>query len=194
MRAGQLFEAGCELFAERGYHDVDVNDITGHIGVSSGTFYNYYANKRALLDTIMRTVMDEYLQAIGHVDDGAVTTREQFVVAFEQMLRRMLTRMAANPQLSSFVALTAPGVDRAAYAVAMQGFAAFSLKFTDFFQYGRSRGWVRDDVSMLVAGRATTSCLISAVFPLLLGDKVDLDVDAVAPVVATYLLGGMRNA
>ena len=194
MRAGQLFDAACELFAERGYHDVDVTDIASHVGVSSGTFYNYYANKRALLDAIMRTQMDEYAKAIGRIEDGAVSTRGEFISAFEHMLRRTLVLIAANPQLSSFVALTAPGVDRDAYNVAMQGFGALSSQFSEFFEHGMNRGWVRDDVSMVVAGRAAASCLIMAVSPLLLGDRVDLDVDEVAPIMATYLLGGMRNA
>lgn len=192
-RASQLFEAGCELFVERGYHDVGVADIAERVGVSSGTFYNYYPNKRGLLDAIMRTQVDAYAKVIGRVD-RSVSSRGDFIAAFEEMIRRILARVAENPQLSSFLALIAPGVDREAYAFAMQAFSAFSGMFAEFFEYGRSRGWVRDDISITVAGRAAASCVIMAVFPLLLGDREDLDVDEVSPVVATYLLGGMRSA
>jgi AcrR family transcriptional regulator len=193
QRADQLFQAGCELFAERGYHDVDVTDLTEHIGVSSGTFYNYYPNKRALLEAIMRTQFNAYAAMINPTE-ATTNTRKEFIAAFEHMTRRILTHIAENPPLSSFLALTAPGVDREAYVLASQAFSTFSTRFADFFHHGRTRGWVRDDLDIVVVGRATASCLITAAFPLLLGDAAELDVDEVSRVVATYLLGGMRNA
>lgn len=194
-RARQLFESGCELFAELGYHEVDVADIAEHAGVSSGTFYNYYANKRALLDDILRTYVDLYAAEIDHDDQKAtVVDCSSYAIAFEHIIRRLLSRIAENAPVTSFLCLTAPGVDQAAYASAIEAYTRFSAKFRAFFELGSQRGWVRDDISLTVAGQVAVSCVVVSVLPMLLGDHEKIDVDMASKVVATYLLSGMRDA
>jgi AcrR family transcriptional regulator len=194
-RARQLFDAACELFAEHGYHEVDVADIAEHAGVSSGTFYNYYSNKRALLDDILRTYVDLYAAEIDLVDEKAtVVDRSSYAVSFEDMIRRLLSRIAENAPVTSFLCLTAPGIDQAAYASAVDAYTLFSSKFRAFFERGRDRGWVRDDINLTVAGQAAMSCVIVSVSPMLLGDHQKVDIDLASKVVATYLLSGMRDA
>ncbi len=43
-----IFEAGRELFQQKGFKDINVSDITKKAGVGVGTFYNYYESKEQL--------------------------------------------------------------------------------------------------------------------------------------------------
>ncbi len=48
-RREQLLEAAAQLFAERGYHDVGIDDIGAAAGISGPGVYRHFAGKQALL-------------------------------------------------------------------------------------------------------------------------------------------------
>ena len=43
-----LYRCAREVFAQKGFKDTNVTDITGRAGVAAGTFYNYYPSKDRL--------------------------------------------------------------------------------------------------------------------------------------------------
>lgn len=52
------------IFAERGYHETTVEDITRASGVAKGTFYLYFQEKREIFLAIIRELLDT-IKAIG---------------------------------------------------------------------------------------------------------------------------------
>ena len=58
----RVAQAALELFSESGYYDVTTNDIARRAGVSIGTLYSYYEDKRDiyrdLVDKLYRNVLD----------------------------------------------------------------------------------------------------------------------------------------
>lgn len=44
-----LLNASAEVFAEKGYYQASIQNITQKAGVSTGTFYIYYKNKEEVL-------------------------------------------------------------------------------------------------------------------------------------------------
>lgn len=63
-----IIEAGKKLFSERSYHDVMADDIAGEAGVSVGSFYAYFKDKRDLF----LTIIDRYMAEITSVAKGGV--------------------------------------------------------------------------------------------------------------------------
>jgi len=43
-----IIEAAEELFSQHGYHNTQIMDIVKAVGMSAGTFYNYFKDKRDL--------------------------------------------------------------------------------------------------------------------------------------------------
>ncbi len=54
-----IMEAAEEIFSKRGYHKTQVMDIVRAVGMSAGTFYNYFKDKRDLFGQITHKNMDE---------------------------------------------------------------------------------------------------------------------------------------
>lgn len=58
----RVAQAALELFSESGYYNVTTNDIARRAGVSIGTLYSYYEDKRDiyrdLVDKLYRNVLD----------------------------------------------------------------------------------------------------------------------------------------
>jgi AcrR family transcriptional regulator len=59
-----LCEAGLRLFVERGLQGVTVDDITQAAGVAKGTFYRYFEDQTALVDTLLEPVRRELLDGL----------------------------------------------------------------------------------------------------------------------------------
>lgn len=69
-RREQLLDTGAALFAEKSYEDVMMEDVALHAGVSRGTLYRYYPNKR-----------------------------DFYVAIFKRAGNRLLTRASPDPRL-----------------------------------------------------------------------------------------------
>lgn len=69
-RRREIINAAIRVFSEKGYRNTKVQDITQEAGISTGTFYIYFSNKRDLfigvVDSIFRTLVGEASKAIGN--------------------------------------------------------------------------------------------------------------------------------
>lgn len=56
LRKAQIVRAAIEVFSRKGYHRTKVSDITNKVGISTGTFYIYFENKRELFVEVVEDV------------------------------------------------------------------------------------------------------------------------------------------
>ena len=66
-----LLEAAADLFARRGYTGTNTKDIAEQAGVSVGTLYFYFKDKRQILVTMLVEKISAYPQ-LGTVDEAAL--------------------------------------------------------------------------------------------------------------------------
>jgi AcrR family transcriptional regulator len=64
----EIVNAAIKVFAERGYHKVKIRDITASLGISTGTFYIYFEDKKALfvdvVDAVIRAIIGDATEAL----------------------------------------------------------------------------------------------------------------------------------
>src|SRR5262245_24507811 len=60
----KIVQAAIKLFEERGYERTTSNDIAAEAGVSVGSFYVYFVDKRQLLLTIFDRLADDLFNVI----------------------------------------------------------------------------------------------------------------------------------
>ena len=67
-RRQEIIEAAIRVFSDKGFHRAKIQDITSALGISTGTFYIYFPNKRELfievVDDIFRTIVDQAAASI----------------------------------------------------------------------------------------------------------------------------------
>ena len=59
----KLMHAAHDLFVERGYTDVSVNDICEKAQLTKGAFYHHFSGKEALYRQLLVPNLDDYIQA-----------------------------------------------------------------------------------------------------------------------------------
>ncbi|BCS96531.1 AcrR family transcriptional regulator [Desulfoluna limicola] len=60
----KLMDAAVELFSEKGIHKTTSKDIASRAGVSIGSFYAYFTDKRALLLEALESYLDNHFDCI----------------------------------------------------------------------------------------------------------------------------------
>lgn len=83
----RLLEAAEEVFAALGYHDASIVKITEAAGVAHGTFYRYFASKRAIFDELVDDLNRRVRLTMSEGAAGAVTRAEAERGGFEAFFR-----------------------------------------------------------------------------------------------------------
>lgn len=65
----KLMDAAVALFSEKGIHKTTSKDIASRAGVSIGSFYAYFTDKRALLLEALESYLDNHFDAIWNSPD-----------------------------------------------------------------------------------------------------------------------------
>jgi AcrR family transcriptional regulator len=88
-----ILDTALELFAERGYHQTSISDITRKAGISKGLVYNYFESKEKILQSIIQTGYDAAYSNLDLNGDHSLA-KEEFV----HFLRITFRSVRENPK------------------------------------------------------------------------------------------------
>jgi AcrR family transcriptional regulator len=66
-----ILQAAARVLGRQGWARFNTNQVADAAGVSVGSLYQYFPNKHALIDAILRRHLDEVLRVLRAVEDGA---------------------------------------------------------------------------------------------------------------------------
>lgn len=92
----RLFRCALQLFAERGFPSVTVEDITEAADVGKGTFFNYFETKDHVLCVMAEIQLGKVKEAIVNVGQGKQAIRT--------VLHRLVLRLSEEPGRSPSLA------------------------------------------------------------------------------------------
>jgi len=94
----RLFRCALKLFAERGFPNVTVEEITEAADVGKGTFFNYFESKDHVLGVIAEIQLGKVTEALAQAASGKET--------IQSLLHRIFLRLAEEPGRSPNLART----------------------------------------------------------------------------------------
>lgn len=93
----RLFRSALQLFADRGFSNVTVEDITGAADVGKGTFFNYFESKEHVLGVMTELQLAHVTEAV-----QALQSRQ----SIQSILHRLFIQLAEEPGRSPHLART----------------------------------------------------------------------------------------
>jgi AcrR family transcriptional regulator len=85
----KILEASRRLFAEQGYEATTTRDVAAAAGIASGTLFNYFATKEAIVACLAAEAMAEALDDVRGRAEAAETLEEDLFAIVAAGLRKM---------------------------------------------------------------------------------------------------------
>ncbi|MFD5316108.1 TetR/AcrR family transcriptional regulator [Streptomyces sp. NPDC127098] len=95
----RILAAALEVFAEKGYHEATISDITARAGVSRGLITYYFPGKQRLVDELL----DRYLDGVAGVLDVTGTPDERLAAIIDAILHAAATTVGVQRMALSLV-------------------------------------------------------------------------------------------
>jgi len=155
-RRDEILQAAARCFAEKGYYETTMDDIVASAGLSKGTLYWHFDNKKALFHSLIERWWGEILQRFVAVLGEPVRVSEKFRLA----LRAMDESAAVNPELvRAQVEFLTMALHDDELLEWLRGFYDQSVGFVEaMIQQGVATGEFRD-----VDARALAQLIVAAV-------------------------------
>ncbi len=94
-----ILRAAGQLFTERGYHDMSLDDIASRVGIAKGTIYLHFARKDDLVIALIDHGTTWFIKAFEDALDSADTPREK--------IQAVIRHFAASTSTQGFRAMMA---------------------------------------------------------------------------------------
>src|SRR5580693_9836417 len=91
----RIYRAALRIFAQRGYLDTTVEDITEAADVGKGTFFNYFPTK----EHVLATYGDERVAAIERSLQNVQTAKQSVRAALKELATDLAGQSAESPDL-----------------------------------------------------------------------------------------------
>lgn len=167
-RRAELVAAAYELVVTRGFRGIGVDDITASAGVSHGTFYNYFPNKRAILDAVIdHSFVHIRERLLGPEGDVTPTTMDAFCDRYARVIDRCYDLVATEPGLVNFFLLEASSVDDAVLDRCLHNARAYAAESVSRIRQGIAHGFLAPTLDPDIAGEVLLSLLVSALLSAL---------------------------
>jgi AcrR family transcriptional regulator len=137
----RLFRAALDLFAQKGFSDTTVEDITNSADLGKGTFFNYFPSK----DHLLLAFADMQLAKLQSIIEHLRTTGEPLPRFLRTLALRMTEEPGRNPSIVRAMLLA--NLSSTPVREAMRGNQAHGhALLTEFVAIGQQRGELRNDL------------------------------------------------
>jgi len=137
----RLFRAALDLFAENGFADTTVEDITNAADVGKGTFFNYFPSK----DHILLAFAEMQLGKLESIIESARNTAEPVPHFFRTLAVRMTEEPGRNPSIVRALLLANLSSTPVREGMRLNQARGHKL-LSEFVQIGQERGELRNDL------------------------------------------------
>lgn len=189
-RRAQLTEAAFEVFTSRGYRNTAVADIVAAAGVSHGSFYNYFTNKREILDA----AIDYGLESLGPQltpPTEPAKSLDEFLEAMTAPLRAMHDFAISHDRLVSLIVFDAAAIDEALTGRVIEIVKTIAGDWQQQIDHGVRAGFLRAGLDTEVLGEVMVAMSLVVLLPAQGGPPLPGGLDHVIAQIAGFLRAGL---
>ncbi|MEZ0362543.1 TetR/AcrR family transcriptional regulator [Mycobacterium sp. pUA109] len=191
-RRAQLAEAAFEVFTTRGYRNSAVADIVAAAGVSHGSFYNYFTNKREILDAAIDFGLESLGPQLTPPSEPAGTI-DEFLDAMTAPLRALYEFAVTNNRLVSLIVFDAAAIDDALTARVIEIVDSVAQDWRQQVEHGVQAGFLRPGLDTKVLGEVMVAMSLVVLLPAQGGAPLPGGLEHVITQIAEFLRAGLAR-
>jgi AcrR family transcriptional regulator len=150
----EILASATNLFAERGYRAVTIDDVAANLGYTKSVVYYYFKSKNEILWQIISQIFDGFLQKILSIKEQNYGPQE----AMTKMVRQHAISVMENPQWTSIFNKEEPELDPNQRRQVRRMKRDYDALFESVYEAGVAKRLFRNIPSHVVVGGALGMC------------------------------------
>lgn len=157
-----IIEAAFAEFSERGYHQTAMSHIAARLGVSQGTLYNYFDNKRDILERVIDDLLARVMEALGDENaPGEPSTLEEYREQTRRIAGAVDRIVDADPRVLKLLIFEATSIDAEMTERLLGLFDLAGQVGAAYLRNGVEQGFFRDDLDIAGTADAITGMVLA---------------------------------
>lgn len=198
-----ILDAAKVLFAKRGYHHTNIENICEHLGISRGTVYLYFHNRKDVFTALLERMLErlgEAHAAAPRIARGTVSAktrrgtskaeRSAFLAIASEELQRSLEAVFEDESSVRLLLRVAPGVHADIDLLLRRIEDVIVQRLGALFDAGIKSGVIRSDLEPRRLALFTIGGAQRLVLDALTQRKKKLDIAALAAEATSMVVGG----
>ena len=165
----RICNAAGELFASQGVQNTTVDSIAAAAEISKPTFFNYFANKQAVLHALIEIMDAQFIRYIEAEIDQSNSTQ----VRIENLMRRSATHIAKNSALTQIMLVEGMS-GLADQSTSTDRMARLNSAMAQLVEAGRKQGDVNSQTAVTVQVQVLVGSYLYALLNWLSVENLDL--------------------
>ena len=189
-RRNQILDAAIKVFAKKGFHPTTIKDIAREADIASGTIYNYFENKTAL----MLGIFDRMNESDRRDADFSTFTSGDFRTFMKAYFRHRLTVLKADNFEMFRVVVSEILVNKELRDLYVQKILEPTFTIAErYFQQWTEQHFIQtSDISLTM--RAVSGMIVGLMLQYILGDKtLEAKWDALPDFLTDMILDGLER-
>jgi AcrR family transcriptional regulator len=168
----KIIEAACELFSKYGYHNTQVMDIVKAVGMSAGTFYNHFKDKRDLFEHITMESLETLRVTVRNLRDPVdIWNPEARSIILMETFNAIFDYVDTNPQQILMLLRVSFGVDEELDSSVWDYFRGFAQDAGEDIQRWSDEG-VIEGIDPMLFGTAASGMILQLVHAYLVEKRL----------------------
>lgn len=162
-RREQILAEALSVFAEKGFHDANIADIAGRLGMGHGTFYRYFRNKLDIFHCLLDQVIADIMRVVS--EDAAATsnTLDEYRAQLDRLANRLTALFAKDERLMRILFEQGLTVDRESNERIMRMVDLFAGYTRLYLDNGKAKGYLRSDLDTEVASHLINAMIMESI-------------------------------
>lgn len=152
----RVLDTAIQLFQEQGFEQTSIDEIAAQANISRGTFFNYFANKEAVLLELAQNELRE----LGRLVEIKLADQPSAVAKIRRLMQRLVADTLPYLRITRYVLLGA--------MLYPSDETAFNLRLSDMLidlvRQAQELGEIRADLDAVEVAHAITGPYLSVVF------------------------------
>jgi AcrR family transcriptional regulator len=182
----EILAAAADLFRAQGYNETNLGDIASHVGIGRTTLYEYFADKEAILISLVQQELPGLMQQlVADLPDG-LTCRERL----GELIVRGLQFVSDESNLGAVLMRELPNISKEAQLEVREVHFGLADAVTGVCREGVASGEFREFDADLT-GRLVYGLMMSASSSLLRSAKAEAEMRTMADTLLAIVFDGL---
>lgn len=149
-----LLSAARQIFARKGYHGTNVSDIVAAVGLSQGSFYNYFRSKKAIFQHLLEAFTGRIVEAVESVDLKSIHDGTSYHLVGMALGTQLSRIFLDDHELAKIFFREAVGIEPEFDTIIDDSYRRVTAATQAYVERGQKVGVVRADISSRVTATA----------------------------------------